>query len=139
MTPSSLLDELTRQHRALREMMDRCEALAHGVDRGGDPVALTREVARLRTAFGEHNEFEERLLRPMLYAHDAFATARIDRMVEDHVAEHSAMRAQLRDDTPSAVLREVIDTLRVHLDAEERYLLTAPALRDDLVMLESSS
>src|SRR5688572_16253288 len=129
MTPTALLEELLSQHRALREMMDRCDALANEIDRGMDPSPLTHEVAKLRAAFGAHNEFEERLLRPMLYAHDAFATARIDRLVDDHIAEHRAMRAQLRDDTPTATLRDLIDMLRIHLDAEERYLLTPQVLR----------
>jgi hypothetical protein len=125
-----MLDELTKQHRELRAMMDRCEALADALDAGGlDPGPLVREVERLRVAFGAHNAFEERLLRPLLYAHDAFATARIDQLIEEHVAEHRAMRAQLHEDAPTASLRDVIATLRAHLDAEDQYVLTSSALR----------
>jgi len=32
----------------------------------------------------------------------------------------------------------VIETLRAHLDAEERYLLSSKVLRDDLVTIEGA-
>ncbi len=99
---------------------------------------LTREVVKLRLAFDAHNKFEEQLLRPVLLEEDAFAAVRIDRMVEDHVGEHRAMRAQLNT-TETGALRETLEMLRAHLAAEERYLLNARVLRDDLINLEGSS
>jgi hypothetical protein len=138
MTNRQLLLELVKQHRTLRELMERSEQLADRVDVGGDPVPLQQTVELLRVAFVAHNAFEERLLKPVLFEADAFAAARIERMVEDHVAEHRAMRARL-DDTATSALRDVIESLRAHLDAEEKYLLTDTVLRDDLVTVESSS
>lgn len=135
-TPSRALAELKTQHDALRAMMDRCEDLADDLDAGAkDPIQLTREVARLRLAFEAHNKFEEQLLRPVLVGADAFAEVRIERMIEDHVGEHRAMRAQLNT-TETSALRDVIETLRAHLDAEERYLLSSRVLRDDVINLE---
>jgi len=135
-TPARALVELKAQHDALRGMMDRCEDLADELDAGRmGPTQLLREVARLRLAFDSHNQFEERLLRPALLEGDAFAGVRIDRMVEDHVNEHRAMRVKLAS-SETSVLRDVIETLRAHLDAEERYLLTAKVLRDDVVNLD---
>lgn len=137
-TPSRALAELKAQHDALRQMMDRCEELADELDAGRmGPQQLTREVARLRLAFEAHNTFEEQLLRPVLLEADSFAQVRIDRMIEDHVGEHRAMRARLNSNE-SSDLREAIETLRAHLDAEERYLLTAKVLRDDLVTIENA-
>ena len=136
--PSRALSELKAQHDALRGMMDRCEELANELDAGRmGPLQLTREVERLRLAFGAHNTFEEQLLRPVLIGNDAFAEVRIDRMVEDHVGEHRAMHASLAN-TETMALRESIAMLRAHLDAEERYLLSSRVLRDDLVSLEST-
>lgn len=135
-TPGRALVELKAQHDALRGMMQRCEELADELDAGRmGPTQLVREVARLRMAFEAHNAFEEQLLRPALLEGDAFAGVRIDRMVEDHVLEHRAMRQQLAT-TETNVLRDVIETLRAHLDAEERYLLTAKVLRDDVVQTD---
>jgi iron-sulfur cluster repair protein YtfE (RIC family) len=136
LTPSRTLAELIAQHDALRELMDRCEALADQLDQqAGDPLDLTREIARLRTSFDAHNKFEEQLLRPVLLAEDSFGAVRVDRMVEDHVHEHAAMGARLGSPSTSG-LRDVIETLRAHLEAEERYLLSSKVLRDDLVTVE---
>ena len=60
---------------------------------------------------------------------------RTDRMVEDHVNEHRAMRSKLAS-SETSVLRDVIETLRAHLEAEERYLLTAKVLRDDVIQID---
>jgi hypothetical protein len=138
LSPGRALAELKAQHDALRGMMDRCVELADELDAGrSGPMQLTREVARLRLAFDAHNTFEEQLLRPVLNEVDAFSGPRIDKMVEDHVGEHRAMRISLGSNETRA-LRDVIETLRAHLEAEERYLLTARVLRDDLVSLEDA-
>lgn len=124
------LAQLIDQHDTLRQIMDRCEDLADELDStpGIDPEPLLREIAKLRIAFDAHNKFEEGLLRPVLLAHDSHGKVRVDRMVEDHVHEHQAVRAKLTSPTTEA-LRDVIDTLRAHLDAEERYLLTSKVLQ----------
>ena len=135
--PSKLLAELLRQHDELRSTMDRCEELADDVDIGkGDVLELADAVTRLRVAFDIHNKFEEQLLRPMLREIDAFGEVRVDRMFNEHVDEHRAMRTQLGTST-TKILRDAIDSLRVHLQAEERYFLSSRVLRDDLVTVES--
>lgn len=137
-TPSTALTELMTQHESLRAMMDRCDELADQLDLDGiGPTQLLREVAKLRLAFDAHNVFEEQLLRPVLMSADAFGETRIERMVEEHVNEHRAMRSRLGSPV-TAELREVIANLRAHLAAEERYFLTAKVLRDDIVVLEGT-
>ncbi len=138
-TPSRALTELIAQHDSLRVMMDLCEDLADNLDAHpeADPMPLTRELARLRLAFDAHNKFEEQLLRPVLLEHDSFGPVRVQRMVEDHVHEHRAIGERLASPA-TAALRDVIETLRAHLDAEERYLLTSKVLRDDLVTIEGA-
>jgi hypothetical protein len=126
----TVLSELIAQHDGLRAMMDQCEDLADTLDAtpDGDPTPLMREIAKLRVAFDAHNKFEEELLRPVLLEHDAYGTIRVERMVEDHVNEHRTVRAQLTSPSTES-LRDVIETLRAHLDAEERYLLSSKVLR----------
>jgi hypothetical protein len=134
--PSRALAELAAQHAALRGMLDRCEDLADELDAGRmGPIQLTREVARLRLAFDAHNRFEEQLLRPVLLGADSFGEIRVDHMVEAHVVEHRAIRTELASNA-TADLRGVIASLRAHLDAEERYFLSAKVLRDDPVTVE---
>lgn len=127
---ATALSELISQHDQLRSIMDHCEDLADSIDSApdGDPEPLMREIAKLRIAFDTHNRFEEQLLRPVLLAHDTHGSVRIERMVDDHVNEHRAVRAKLTSPTTEA-LRDVIETLRAHLDAEERYLLTSKVLQ----------
>lgn len=129
--PPGTLGELIAQHDRLRTMMDACEDLADGLDAdpSRDPTQLVRELARLRLAFDAHNKFEEQLLRPVLLESDTHGAVRVDRMVEDHVEEHRALGERLSSPAV-AELRDVIETLRAHLAAEERYLLTAKVLRD---------
>lgn len=132
LTPATALDELVAQHTMLRELMARCEDLADEVDAGTqDAGQLVREVARLRAAFDAHNHFEEELLRPLLLDVEWLGAVRVSRMVEDHVAEHRALRLGLRT-TPTSELRDVISDLRAHLVGEERYFLSRKVLRDDL-------
>ena len=132
-TPSGALAELAAQHARLRDMIERCEDLADGVDAGNvDPAQLLGEVVALRIAFDTHNQFEEQLLRPVLLDADWLGAVRVSRMVEDHVEEHRSMRREL-DHTTTAELRAVLASLLAHLASEERYFLTRRVLRDDLV------
>jgi hypothetical protein len=132
LTPSAALDTLAAQHAVLRERIERCDALADEVDIGmTEPGQLLEEVAQLRGAFDEHNRFEEQLLRPLLLDVEWLGAVRVSRMVEDHVQEHRAMQLGLGA-TPTAELRRVLASLRDHLSAEERYLLSHSVLRDDL-------
>lgn len=135
LTRFGALAELIAQHDALRELMGRCEDLADEVDTGGgDPGALAVLIGRLRESFEAHNKFEESILRPVLLAEDTHGAIRVDRMVEDHVHEHREVRHRLGSPSTSE-LRDVIETLRAHLDAEERYLLSSKVLRDDTLPL----
>lgn len=137
-TPSTALAELQTQHARLRDMMERCEELADDADRTGDaPQQLTREVAKLRLAFDAHNQFEEQMLKPVLLAQDSFGAIRIEQMVAEHIGEHRAIRSRLHG-WVTEELRDVIANLRAHLDAEERYFLSARVLRDDLVTIEGA-
>lgn len=135
LTPSGALAELADQHARLRDMMTRCEELADGLDAGQiEPAQLLREVAQLRLALDNHNQFEEALLQPVLLDADWLGAVRVSRMVEDHTREHRAMGHQLASlASPTSELRATIASLRAHLKSEEMYFLTKRVLRDDLV------
>lgn len=138
LTRSGALAELVSQHDALRDIMSHCEQLADELDVGrGDPATLLHEIGRLREAFATHNTYEERILRPVLLAEDRYGAVRVDRMIEDHVNEHAEMRSRLSSPVTSE-LRDVIETLRAHLEAEERYLLSSQVLRDNAAPLAES-
>src|SRR5690606_5391053 len=126
-SPVRAIAELQAQHDMLRGMMDRCEALADELTAGRcGPVQLTREVTRLRLAFEAHNAFEEKILRPVLLA--GVPEHVIERQIADHVEAHRTMRVGLATDETS-MLRQVIDSMRSHLEAEEAYLQSAAMVR----------
>jgi len=119
--------ELKAQHNVLRGMMERCESFADELDSGRcGPMQLMREVERLRLAFEAHNRFEEQMLRPILFA--GIDSATIDRQIDEHVKAHRAMRQGLAS-SETAMLREVIDSMRAHLDTEEEFIASATSLR----------
>ena len=132
LTPGRALATLAAQHANLRERIDRCEDLADQVDAGTGAVSdLVGAVARLRAVFDEHNQFEEKLLEPLMLDADWLGAVRVSRMIEDHVEEHREMRQGLAA-TPTAELRGVLASLRDHLATEERDFLSRKVLRDDL-------
>jgi iron-sulfur cluster repair protein YtfE (RIC family) len=138
-TPSRALAELADQHARLRDLIERCDELADALDAGRlDPAVLLDEVARLRSAFETHNQFEEQLLQPVLLDADWLGAVRVARMLEEHVDEHRSMGRQLVSvpaamPGPTSELRATLASLRAHLEAEEQSFLSKRVLRDDLV------
>jgi len=94
----------------------------------GDAVfALLQELL-------DHNRSEETLLEPLLRAGDTYSPQRISRMFEEHAGEHELMRQALHGSDLGGVAQsmpEFGETLRAHMDAEERTFLHARVLRDD--------
>lgn len=131
--PSAALTELAAQHADLRARIARCETLAAALDAATiEPDVLIAEVSALRRALDVHNQYEEKLLHPLLIDADWSGAVRVARMVEDHVEEHLALRRDLAGDT-TAALRDVLASLRSHLASEERAFLSRRVLRDELV------
>ncbi len=94
--------ELQAQHETLREMIERCEALADELDAGrGDPLRLWREVARLRAAFQIHRTFEGPLRRSGTIVAPTVRSGYRTRSGQAHA------------------LRDVLASLRAHLAMEE--------------------
>lgn len=142
-TASRALTELKAQHAALRGMMERCMELADELDAGRcGPTQLLREIARLRLAFESHNRFEEQLLRPVLLDGNRLGEIHVGQMEQQHVDEHRSLRTRLAShagDPVTSELRQVIETLRAHLDHEERVLLSGNVARDEIVPVEGAS
>jgi hypothetical protein len=123
---------LLEQHDGLRVRTSRCLALSDRLQRG-EPVAteLATELVRLREAFLDHNDVEERLLEPFLSSSDAWGPLRVDRMLEEHAAEHAAFLAQLEGNTAEIAARfaDFAEDLDAHMAAEERTFLSRRVLQ----------
>ncbi|HKA87035.1 MAG TPA: hemerythrin domain-containing protein [Haliangiales bacterium] len=134
MNPSEARAHILREHDRLRELLAAAETAAARLLAGVDDADRFRGiVAELRTALAEHNAHEEALIEPMLAGVDAVAPLRIRRMVEEHAAEHAALRAHLAGPEAEIAHRmsDLAEDLLAHMEAEERTFLHPRVLGDD--------
>jgi hypothetical protein len=128
--------KLVAQHDRLRALMERCSGLARRL-RSGEPVhaALDIALAQLRADFAEHNTTETALVRPLLHDSPHWGALLVDRMLEEHVAEHAAFWEMLSGTVAAVALRmdDLVDELDAHMAAEERTFLSPVVLREDVI------
>jgi iron-sulfur cluster repair protein YtfE (RIC family) len=129
---SALLD----QHTRIRRQLEICTGLAHR-HRAGEEVGRELDIAvgRLRDEFSDHNQTETAIIGELLHGPAAWGSLLVDRMLEEHVAEHAAFwelltgtRAEI-----AARLDDLAEELDAHMAAEERTFLSPQTLRDDTI------
>ncbi len=139
MEPSQARALLLSQHDRLRQLFNEIQHVADRVLAGEGVAAELQEVlARLRVAFAEHNTSEEALLEPILRLDYAWGPPRIERMLEEHAAEHASFRLSMAgpDLEVAARMAELIEDIDAHMAAEERTFLSPGVLRDDCVLID---
>jgi iron-sulfur cluster repair protein YtfE (RIC family) len=117
--PASARARLLYEHDRLRELLAAAVAAPD----------LHRVLEELRLAFAAHNASEEALLVPILEEDPAWGPARIARMMEEHVAEHAALRAALNSEDVAARIADIAEEIEAHMAAEERTFLSPGVLR----------
>jgi iron-sulfur cluster repair protein YtfE (RIC family) len=127
---------LLAQHERLREQARICTRLAKLFREGqnlGDELELA--LAGLREEFTTHNETETAVIRKLLHGPAAWGSLMIDRMFEEHVAEHAAFWELLAGTRREVAARidELADELDAHMAAEERTFLAPVTLREDVI------
>ena len=116
--------------------MAECSALARRLREGEAITAeLEAAVAQLRASFDDHNVFETRLIRPLLGGSPDWGSVLVDRMIEEHLAEHGALWQLLGGslDEIAARLDDLFDELDAHMAAEERTFLSPHVLRTEVI------
>ena len=127
---------LLAQHDRLRAQLQTCTRLAKVYNLrqvGGSELDLALEI--LREEFAMHNEAESAVIRHLLRGPSAWSSLLIDRMLEEHVAEHATFW-ELLSGTRSEVadrIEDLADELDAHMAAEERTFLAPITLRDDVI------
>jgi iron-sulfur cluster repair protein YtfE (RIC family) len=133
MTPNEARATLLDQHDRLRRRLSETTVLAARW-LAGDKVSdqLHQALVELRKAFVEHNRTEEALLQPLLSQGDAWGPARIQRMGDEHAAEHAAFLALMggTDAEVAERIPDIAEDLEAHMAAEERTFLSPAVLRD---------
>jgi hypothetical protein len=125
---------LVSQHQAIRASLAECLGIAKRL-RSNDATALELEFALevMRAKVYEHNLTESELIRPLLASTQKWGELLIDRMIEEHLAEHVAMWTVLNQ--PAVVvaleLEDLAEDLDAHMAAEERTFIAV--LRPDVL------
>jgi iron-sulfur cluster repair protein YtfE (RIC family) len=127
---------LIGQHERLRERAQTCTRLAKLFRAGqGSGVELELALTDLRSEFALHNETESTAIRRLLHGPASWSSLMIDRMLEEHHAEHAAFWELLSGTHGEVAARidDLADELDAHMAAEERTFLAPVTLRDDVI------
>lgn len=131
---------LLAQHDRLRERMETCVRIAklyeHGEVWGAD---LDSALETLREELAVHNATETRVIGQLLHGPAAWGSLLIDRMLDEHIAEHAAFWELLSGTHAeiAARIEDLADELEAHMAAEERTFLAPITLRDDVIRVRT--
>lgn len=127
-------DRLLAQHDKLRSLLREAQEMSAGLASGTHSRAeLERAFIQLRERFMAHNSFEQSVLEPMLLASsDGMAPARVQRMIEEHTAEHAAIESFFARPLDDMIreLPDLVEDVDAHMAAEERTILSRAVLTD---------
>ncbi len=132
--------ELLAQHERLRAHLGTCTRLAR-LFQAGDSVGLEldRALAVLRDDFAEHNTTENAVVANLLHGTSDWGSLLVERMLEEHIAEHAAFWELLSGSRAEVAARieDLADELDAHMAAEERTFLSPVTLRDDVIRVRT--
>lgn len=133
-------DRLLAQHEGLRAHLETCTRLA-ALTRAGEPVGeeLDDALEKLRGDFVEHNATETAVIGRLLHGPSAWSSLMIDRMLEEHVAEHAAFWELLAGSRVDVVARidDLAEELEAHMAAEERTFLSPITLHEEVLRVRT--
>jgi hypothetical protein len=136
MTPEHARLQLLSQHDRIRARLAICTRHAK-LYQSGELVGaeLDDALGLLRVELAAHNQAETAIITELLHGPAAWGKLMIDRMLEEHVAEHAAFWELLSGTRAEVAGRidDLADELDAHMAAEERTFLSPAALRDDVV------
>jgi hypothetical protein len=128
--------QLLAQHERIREQLEICQGLA-ALQRSGREVTgeLDDALGQLRSELAEHNNAETAAIQQLLHGPAAWGSLLVDRMFEEHVAEHAAIWEMLSGTHGEIAGRigDLAEELDAHMAAEERTFLSPMTLRDDVL------
>jgi iron-sulfur cluster repair protein YtfE (RIC family) len=136
MNADSARKALVAQHDQIRAQVDGCRVLARRMLEGERvEIDLDAALARLRETFASHNASETDLVRSLLHGTPRWGPLLVDRMLEEHVAEHAAFWEMLAGSPADVAARmeDLSEELDAHMAAEERTFLNPLVLHEDTI------
>jgi hypothetical protein len=138
MNATEARDILLAQHARIRVQLDVCTGLAR-IFRSGQRVGnqLDIELWRLRDELAQHNQVETTIVGDLLRGPAAWGSLLIDRMLEEHIAEHAVFWDFLAGTRAEVAERidDLAEEIEAHMAAEERTFLSPVTLRDDVIRI----
>jgi hypothetical protein len=127
---------LLAQHARIRGHLEHCVSLGAQLRTGANVGAeLDLALTQLREELAAHNESETNIIGTLLRGPAHWGSLMIDRMLEEHIAEHAVFWDLLtggRDEVAARML-DLAEELDAHMAAEERTFLSPMTMRDDVI------
>lgn len=145
LSPGQIRSLILDEHAMLRDLLEDIEEGFADVE-ARTPGSLGRVIVRVHRFYGallKHIAHEELVLRPAVAVADAWGTARVEKMDQDHRSQRETIRslaALTFTSDVDAKLRRVRDftrTIGKEMDSEERGCLSEEVLRDDVIVIDS--
>jgi hypothetical protein len=127
---------LLAQHDSLRHRIQTCTRLAKLYLAGGCfGRELDDALDELRGELAVHNETETAAIRRLLHGPAAWGSLMIDRMLDEHLAEHAAFWEHMTGTRREIAERidDLAEELDAHMAAEERTFLAPVTLRSEVI------
>ncbi len=140
MTAEATRLALVAEHGRLRVRVESCARLARQFRDGLCPARdLDAALEILRGELEFHNHSETTQIRRLLQGPAAWGSLLIDRMLEEHGAEHVAFLQVMSGTTAEVAGRidDLAEQLEAHWAAEERTFLAPVTLRDEVLRVRT--
>ena len=145
MNPSHVRIRIMKDHEALRQLLIELEnavaAMCADESRTSSVGALARRVLGALT---QHTELEDTILAPALMEIDAWGQVRADQLLSHHRSQRAQIgeltilyETELATGEVARLSRALISDLRTDMEHEERDILRADLLRDDVIAVAS--
>jgi hypothetical protein len=141
-------ESILGQHRRIRALLEHARAVAEAALDGAAPApdAVASAIGDIRATMEVHLTFEEKTLLPILRDDPPLGPERADRLLDEHRRQRQTLgtlhhEAGVAPALPmlAAKLAFVTAWLLSDMEEEERSLLTADVVRDDVVTVDQSS
>jgi hypothetical protein len=135
------------QHRKLRGLLERAGCVAEAAldGRPPSPDAVASVIGDIRLTMEVHLTFEERVLLPLLRDDLPVGPERADRLLDEHTRQRAmlatlSLEAVRHPELPTlaAKLAHVTAWLLADMAEEERCLIVADVVRDDIVAIDQT-
>ena len=139
--PSQVRARILQEHATLRVKLDSIALLIEELQ-AGSAAAFTRALTKAQALYRDlraHIDFEDELLGPALRDIDSWGPLRADRLASHHREQRQQLRTlaeRSNSESPeglAGLLTSLIQELRTDMLFEERDVLSADLLRDDLI------